>query len=99
MLYAGPLSLITVAFDLYYLIVLIRVIGSWVPPRPGQLGWAKLFSFCYRLTEPLLRPLRTVLFPVTGRLGIDFSPLVLWILLDVVRNIVVRFVVAMFMTG
>lgn len=80
--------LIDLAFEVYFLIVLVRVIGSWMPPRPGQTGWATVYGWCYVLTEPLLRPLRRALTPLTGQSGIDLSPLALWLLLEVVRRLV-----------
>ncbi len=43
-------------------------------------------QFLYRSTEPILRPLRQVI-PSVG--GIDFSPIVVFFLLDIIRRFVV----------
>jgi YggT family protein len=86
--------LINLAFQVYALIILVRVIGSWLPPRYGQTAWATVYGFCYTLTEPLLRPIRSALDPLTGRTGFDFSPLVLWVLLEIVRQVLLRFLTA-----
>jgi YggT family protein len=60
-----------------YLVLLGRVIMSWVSPRfDGPVG-----RFLFETTEPILAPIRRVL-PQTGM--IDFSPLVAFILLSVV---------------
>lgn len=61
-------SLVTTA----WIVVLGRVLMSWVDPRfQNPLG-----QFLYSLTEPFLAPLRNVL-PRAGMF--DFSPLVLLI--------------------
>ena len=65
------------------LIVLARVIISWIPVN----RYHPLVRFINDVTEPLLRPFRAVL-PV-GRGGIDFSPLILFIVLGIVQRIVV----------
>lgn len=55
-----------------WLIILARVLLSWVNPRfEGTIP-----RFIYETTEPLLAPIRRVL-PQTGM--IDFSPLILLI--------------------
>jgi YggT family protein len=64
-----------------WLIILGRVILSWVNPRfEGPLA-----RFVYETTEPLLAPIRRVL-PQTGM--IDFSPLVLLILVGILMRVV-----------
>ncbi len=64
-----------------WLVILGRVILSWVNPRfEGPLG-----RFVYETTEPLLAPIRRVL-PQTGM--IDFSPLVLLILVGILMRLV-----------
>ncbi len=59
-------SLVTAA----WLVVLGRVLMSWIDPRFEK----PLGQFLYSLTEPFLAPIRRVL-PQTGTF--DFSPLVL----------------------
>jgi YggT family protein len=64
-----------------WLIILGRVILSWVNPRfEGPLA-----RFVYETTEPLLAPIRRFL-PQTGM--IDFSPLVLLILVGILMRVV-----------
>ena len=87
----GLARLVGYAFGLYYIVLLIRVIGSWVPPRYGQSAWIQIYGFCYILTEPLLRPIRRILSPLLGQSGLDLSPLVLYLLLSVAEKIVIRF--------
>lgn len=61
--------LIDGVIDLYSLIVLGRVLLSWVDVSRDNPA----ASAVYRVTEPVLAPVRRVL-PETG--GVDFSPLV-----------------------
>jgi YggT family protein len=55
--------------DLYSLLMLIWVIASWVP----QMQRNVLVQYVGRVCEPPLRVVRRIL-PATG--GIDFSPMV-----------------------
>ena len=66
-----------------WLLVLGRVLLSWVNPRfEGPIA-----RFLYETTEPLLAPIRRVM-PQMGM--IDLSPLVLVLLLGVLMRLVLR---------
>ena len=61
----------------FYIVLLGRVFMSWVNPRmDGPVG-----RFLFETTEPILSPIRRVLPQGSG---IDFSPLVAFLLLSVV---------------
>jgi YggT family protein len=64
-----------------WLLVLGRVLVSWVDPR----GTNQLSAFLIQTTEPLLAPIRRLL-PTTGM--IDFSPLILMLILGVILRAV-----------
>ena len=65
-----------------WLIILGRVLYSWVNPRfEGPLG-----RFLYETTEPLLAPIRRFL-PQAGM--IDFSPLVLLLIIGVFMRLLI----------
>lgn len=78
MLAAVPLLIQII--DLYSLIVLAAVIISWVHLDPRH----PLVAFLHALTEPALAPIRRVL-PAMG--GIDFSPMVLLIGLQLLKGL------------
>lgn len=59
------------------LLILARVVVSWVMPTGG----GELVAFIYSVTEPLLAPIRNVL-PRTG--GFDFSPMIAIIVLQAI---------------
>ncbi len=71
----GPTGLYHLAVSwgiaLLQLCIIVRVVLSWIPPRPG--AWYARWSF--RLTEWFLRPLRR-LIPSIG--GMDITPIVAW---------------------
>lgn len=83
-----PLTLLVLAvfkllhavIDLYLIAILIRVVLSWISPygvHDNPIG-----NMVVKLTEPLLRPVRRRLPPVSG---FDFSVLVVSVLLLIVR--------------
>ena len=66
--------------------IIARMIMSMVFPMGTDRQWvAILMQFLYRVTEPILAPLRRVL-PKFGML--DLSPMVAIILITVVREVV-----------
>ncbi|HSF17093.1 MAG TPA: YggT family protein [Vicinamibacteria bacterium] len=66
--------------DLYTVVVFVAVIISWLQLPP----YNPIVRYTRMLTEPLLAPIRRILPPVAG---LDFSPLILLILLRIVRGI------------
>jgi YggT family protein len=66
---------------IYLLLLLVRMISSWVRvPPSGPI--ASLVSFSYRVTEPVLRPLRNVIPPIRmGAVGLDLSATIVFIVL------------------
>ena len=66
--------------DLYSLIVFVSVVMSWMQLPPSN----PIAQFVHALTEPVLGPLRRAL-PSMG--GLDFSPMVLLIGLQMLRGL------------
>jgi len=65
------------------LAIFVRVIMSWIPMRlPFRLG-----EFVFGVTEPILGPIRRAL-PIAG--GMDFSPILAFLLIQVVQAILLR---------
>jgi YggT family protein len=61
--------LVEIALWAYFWIIIARAILSWVNPDP----YNPIVRFLYRVTEPVLRPIRERL-PIA--MGFDFSPMV-----------------------
>ena len=69
--------------EVYEFILIARAIMSWFPMYVDN----PISSFLYSVTEPVLAPVRNLLFriPALQNMPIDFSMLVVFILLGVLR--------------
>ncbi len=71
---ANLLNAIAVVLDVvltsYMWVIVARAVISWVNPDP----YNPIVQFLYRVTEPVLRPIRRRLS--FGNIGIDFSPFI-----------------------
>ena len=81
----GPRGLValgvTIAFDVLYAAILIRVVASWL----GAFRYSRWMRPVYWLTDWLINPIRRVM-PQTGMF--DLSPLVALVVLWLVKRIV-----------
>ena len=83
------IQVIQLVFYLWQLMVLARILLSWVQVDP----YNPIVQFLFSVTEPILRPLRELL-PQTGMF--DFSPLVAIILAQVVQIVLVQVIRSLF---
>lgn len=72
--------------EVYMLVIVARVLMSWFQVDP----YSPLAQTIFKLTEPILAPVRNLIPPAAG---FDFSPIVVIILLQVLASIM-RSVVA-----
>ena len=70
-------------FSLFQLAIIVRVVMSWIRFRPG--AWYSRWA--YKLSEPILRPIRN-LVPLFS--GMDLSPIIAWFLLGFVETLLLR---------
>jgi YggT family protein len=63
-------NLLHLVLQAYFWIIIARAVLSWVSPDPFN----PIVRFLYRVTEPVLRPIRYRL--PTLSIGIDLSPMV-----------------------
>lgn len=77
---ANLLDLVLVA---YMWILIARAVISWVNPDP----YNPIVRFLYRVTEPVLRPIRNRL--PTFQMGLDLSPLVVLLAIYLLRDFLV----------
>lgn len=73
-------GLLSLVINLLIILVLVHAIGSWFPQVRESGFYRKLDA----LIEPFLRPIRSIL-PTYG--NIDFSPLVLLLILYLVKHL------------
>ncbi len=84
---------IDLALQLYVWVVIAAVIFSWlvafnvVNTRNQFVG--SIGEFLYRLTEPVLRPIRNML-PNLG--GIDISPVILFLIIVFIRYVIALYI-------
>ena len=79
-----PLDIVCVALNIYYLILIARIILSWAtmfwsPPS----GLSPAIRVVYDLTEPIMGFFRRYIPPVGG---FDLSPIFIFIVLSLVRR-------------
>lgn len=86
------LWLILTILDIYFWVILITVIMSWLigfNVINGSNPYVRQISYAlHRLTEPLLGPIRRLL-PDLG--GIDISPIVLLLALQFLRYLIIYY--------
>jgi YggT family protein len=68
--------------NLLIVLLFIRIILSWVMPQANPYN--QPFKLIYAITEPVMAPLRALIPPMGG---IDFSPMVLFLLLSMLQNL------------
>ncbi len=75
-------SMIEMFVQVYSLIILARVLMSWINVDPNsQLG-----RVIFDLTEPVLAQVRNALPPAAG---LDFSPIIVMVLLQIIGQMII----------
>jgi YggT family protein len=87
------LDVVRIVLQLYIYLLVASAILSWlivfnVVNTRNQFV-AMVVDFLYRITEPLLRPIRRIM-PNLG--GIDVSPVILILLIILIDNIIIRYI-------
>jgi YggT family protein len=77
----GLIRLVSSAIEVYKWIVIVRVLVSWISPDPFN----PIVQFLRGVTDPVLDRLRGWLPRFLWSTGLDFTPLVLILLLQVVQ--------------
>ncbi len=95
------LRLIDFLYRFFYYLILARVILSFIALNPYDTGsfLAQARRFVFRLTEPLLAPLRRVIPPVRAGAGyLDLSPIIalvgLWLVRDLLRWLLISLMIS-----
>lgn len=68
LLLSSAVSIVLLTFNLFFWLIIIRIIISWV----SSGGYNPAVAMVYSLTEPLLRPFRRLIPPIGG---FDISPI------------------------
>ena len=83
-------DLIYAVFSIYIYVLIATAIISWLTAfnilnTQNQFIYTVL-GFLYRITEPVLRPIRRIIPPLGG---VDLSPMILILALYFIRNLIV----------
>jgi YggT family protein len=79
-------QLICILLTIYWVILFARIILSWIPPPISGLG-RTLYDIVHDLTEPVLGLVRGLLPAIRmGTVGLDLSPIIVFIALAVIRR-------------
>jgi len=78
-------NIISLLFNALYVLILARIIFSFIRVSPYHPTWGPILRFVYQTTEPLLAPVRNILPPMGG---LDFSPMIVLILASFLRQII-----------
>jgi YggT family protein len=80
-------------FLVYIVLILIRVLLSWVPRMPYNPTLRSVLDFIAETTDPYLNLFRRILPPIGGGgFGLDLSPMIGLIVLFILRGIVVSLI-------
>ncbi len=85
---------ISVLFQVYEFLILIRVFLSWINTDPYRPVIAHpVVQVLQRITDPVLAPLRRVIPPIGGT--IDITPVIALLLLEIVRRVLTTFLLSL----
>ena len=81
------MEIVCIVLFLYWVVLFARIILSWFPPPISGIG-RTLWDVVHDLTEPVLGLVRGLLPPIRmGTVGLDLSPIVVFIVLAVIRRV------------
>ena len=78
----GVIKIISSLVNIYMWVVIIRVLISWINPDP----YNPIVQFLRSVTDPAIEGLRRMLPRFLSSSGLDFTPLVLILLLQIVMT-------------
>ena len=81
-IFRGLYFIVDKFFELYYFLVFIRVILSWVNPNPFN----PLIQLVRVLTDPIMEPLRRLFMPLTYKIRIDISPIFVFMIIGALHR-------------
>jgi YggT family protein len=82
------IDMVRILSTLLSALIIARAVLSWFSPDPGNA----LVRLVHRVTEPVLSPVRNAL-PAMG--GMDFSPILVLVGIQVLEQVLVRLLVGL----
>jgi YggT family protein len=78
-------QLLNLLLTVFYWLILIRALISWVNPDP----YNAIVQFLHKVTEPVLVPIRRIL-PFSLKMTIDISPFIAFLIIFFLRMFLVK---------
>ncbi|MGB7588096.1 MAG: YggT family protein [Solirubrobacterales bacterium] len=80
-------------FLVYIILILIRILMSWIPRMPYNPALRAALDFVTEITDPYLNLFRRILPPIgRGGFGLDLSPMIAIIVLLILRGLIVALI-------
>jgi YggT family protein len=84
---------VSALFLVYIILILLRVLISWIPRMPYSPALRAVLDFITDTTDPYLNLFRRIIPPIGGGgFGLDLSPMIGVIVLFVLRGLVVALI-------
>ncbi len=78
--------LLAQAVQIYIIIIIIRAVLSWFQISPSS-EFFKVYLFIIQITEPVMRPVRDFMHRIFPASPVDFSPIIIIVVLNMLKNI------------
>lgn len=87
----SPIAIFIWALNIIVICILVDVVLSWISAAGGRIPWYNpVIQAIHKIADGVLSPIRSVLFHgrgiSVGGMGIDLSPLIALILLQLVQR-------------
>ncbi len=80
--------LLAQAIQIYIILIIVRAVLSWIQINPtGQ--FFKIYLFIIQITEPVMRPVRDFLHKIFPASPLDFSPIIVIVVLNMIKNVLI----------
>ena len=87
----GSLSmLLAQAVQIYIILIIIRAVLSWFQINPSG-EFFKIYLFIIQITEPVMRPVRDFMHRIFPASPVDFSPIIIIVILNMLKNVLMGF--------
>lgn len=83
------IQFVNLIFEVLVWLIIIRCVLSFVPHNPTQ----PVLRFIYDVTDPVMRPFSRIIPPAAG---IDFSPIIAVLAIELVRKLVIQLLMIIF---
>lgn len=85
------IPIISIIFQVYYWMIIARILLSWVPQLADVEMLKPIVAFIFEVTDPFLNIFRRMIPKMAlGGMGVDFSPFIAIITLILLERIVMQ---------